>query len=203
MTILVVLTLAIGWTLIAAAPYPEQEPAPMQEIEIEEPLKPVVVILPPTATEEPIKKEIIECEYPQALQVWNAMKAKGWTDEVCAGIMGNMMAECGGDGVSKLALNPYAIGDGETSYGLCQWHAGRKDELLNNYGSDIEAQINFLEYELDKYFPAMLVKWQSLDSYELIAYEFCVYFERPSNAENKGLERQELAKIAFEYFVGK
>jgi hypothetical protein len=122
------------------------------------------------------------------------MKAKGWSDEICAGIMGNMMAECGG---GTLNLNPYAIGDSGTSFGLCQWHNGRKSNLLNNYGESIEEQIAFLEAELGD----INTYFSNPTDYKAIAYEFCIIFERPSNKEQKGIERKALAQTAFEYFV--
>ena len=92
-----------------------------------------------------------------AEQLWCAMKAKGWTDDECAGIMGNIMAECGG---STLNIQPYAHGDGKTSYGICQWHNERKSNMLNfnnkNYNTTtnlptLEHQVDFLEYELNLY----------------------------------------------------
>ena len=36
-------------------------------------------------------------EYPAATEAWLIMKEEfGWSDTVCAGIIGNLMAECGG-----------------------------------------------------------------------------------------------------------
>ena len=37
-----------------------------------------------------------EAKYPVATYIWRYMKDLGWSDAVCAGIMGNMMAEVGG-----------------------------------------------------------------------------------------------------------
>ena len=75
----------------------------------------------------------------------------------------------------------------------------RKNNLLNNYGKEIEQQIDYLAYELgdiNAYFSTTV-------NYEQIAYEFCVRFERPSNAHNKGIDRKTLAQTAYNYFVGK
>ena len=53
--------------------------------------------------EEIHKWEVRASEYPIATQVWLYMKEEfGWSDTVCAGIMGNMMAECGGCWTSDL-----------------------------------------------------------------------------------------------------
>ena len=90
-------------------------------------------------------------EYPVATQVWRYMKEElGWNDYVCAGVMGNMMAEVGGQ---TLNLQPYLYGhSGANYYGLCQWS--------NRYfpsvqGADVDAQLDFLastvKKELDTY----------------------------------------------------
>ena len=53
--------------------------------------------------EEQYKWEVRAAEYPVATQAWLYMKNElGFNDTVCAGIMGNMMAECGGCWTSDL-----------------------------------------------------------------------------------------------------
>ena len=42
------------------------------------------------------KKIINKDEYPEAYKIWHYLKKLGYNDYVCAGIMGNIMAECGG-----------------------------------------------------------------------------------------------------------
>lgn len=88
-------------------------------------------------------------EYPVASTVWKLLKEAGYNDYVCAGIIGNMMAECGGQ---TLDLNPYDYSDGGYYYGLCQWNAGVYGYV---FGGDVEYQIEVLldtiEYELDTY----------------------------------------------------
>ena len=146
------------------------------------------------------KKEESKITYNKtasAQEVWNAMKDKGWSDDLCAGIMGNIMAECGGN---TLNLNPYGYGDSGTSFGLCQWHAGRKNTLINKFGTSIKSQIDYLEYELKNGYSNIL---NSTKNYKEIAYDFCVQFERPSNKHNKGIYRQKLAEIAYNTFAGK
>lgn len=203
--ILTIIAFLISFALVSAAL--PAEPKPIQEEEknivietAEKPLEPIAEIpVPPLEVFEENTNFIPifnECEYPAATEAWYYMKEKGWSDEVCAGIMGNMMEECGG---GTLNLRWDAVGDSGTSYGLCQWHNGRKNNLLKNYGNTIEAQIDFLEYELgnpNDYF-------SNPNDYKQVAYEFCIKFERPSNKEQKGLNRKALAQTAFEYFVGK
>lgn len=77
--------------------------------------------------------------------VWNFLKYKGLSDAAIAGVMGNIQAEC--------SFRLDANGDGGTSYGLIQWHAGRKTALLNwldqhGYAHDsLRGQLEYLWYE--------------------------------------------------------
>ena len=90
-------------------------------------------------------------EYPVATQVWKYMKEElGWNDYVCAGVMGNMMAEVGGQ---TLNLQPYLYGhSGANYYGLCQWSSRYYPSIQ---GADVDAQLDFLastvKKELDTY----------------------------------------------------
>ena len=77
--------------------------------------------------------------------VWNFLKYKGLSDAAAAGVLGNIQAEC--------SFRTTAVGDGGTSYGLIQWHAGRKTNLenwcrQNGYDpSSLQGQLEFLWYE--------------------------------------------------------
>lgn len=90
-------------------------------------------------------------EYPVATQVWRYMKEElGWNDYVCAGVMGNMMAEVGGQ---TLNLQPYLYGhSGANYYGLCQWSSRYYPSIQ---GADVDVQLDFLastvKKELDTY----------------------------------------------------
>ena len=158
-----------------------------------------------TTEHEKEPEEIIKVE-PKTIaeQIWEGMKAKGWSDEVCAGILGNIMAECGG---GTLSIQPYAHGDGRTSYGICQWHNERKQNMLKfnnqNYNTTtnlptIEHQIDFIEYELELYNINII---DSKKSYQDIAYIFCVQFEIPHNKYKKAEQRKQYAKIAYQEFA--
>ena len=152
---------------------------------------------PKASTKKTTTKKISKSKAMQI--VWDSMRAKGWSEEVCAGILGNIIAESN--------VNPYAGGDGGTSYGLCQWHKGRKYKMLTfndkNYNTTdnrppIEHQIDYLKYELEKGYSYIL---DSDDTCEEIAYTFCVKFERPSNKHSKGLKRQQLAREVYNTFA--
>lgn len=80
-----------------------------------------------------------------AQAIWNFLKAKGLSDAAAAGVLGNIQAECN--------FNTTAVGDGGTSYGLIQWHAGRWTNLKNFCSqnnldpSSLQGQLEFLWYE--------------------------------------------------------
>lgn len=72
--------------------------------------------------------------------VWNFLKSKNLADEVCAEIMGNIEAES--------EFNPSLVEHGNgIGFGLCQWSYERRTQL-ENYGTDLEHQLNFLWAEL-------------------------------------------------------
>ena len=83
-----------------------------------------------------INKELDELEYKDATLIWEYMKNLGWNDYVCAGILGNMMAEVGG---GTLDLQTTIYGNG--FYGLCQWNQVFTDKV---WGADLKGQMDFL-----------------------------------------------------------
>jgi hypothetical protein len=85
-------------------------------------------------------------KYPVATKVWLYMKNNfGWNDVVCAGVMGNIMAEIGGG-----TLNFDNWDYDKNTYGMFQWLGGRKKDLKKIYGSkpSIEEQLEFMYDEL-------------------------------------------------------
>jgi hypothetical protein len=156
--------------------------------------------------EEIHKWEVRALEYPIATQVWLYMKEEfGWSDIVCAGIMGNMMAECGGCWTSDLDWDVSS----SSGYGMIQWLGGRKQQLFNIYGSSpsIEDQLNFMKDELygingvtKQVTDNQLNKIMNADSPEDCAYAFACYFERCG--EGHRWVRRDYARRAYEYFVG-
>ena len=74
-------------------------------------------------------------------QIWAYLIALGMTEEVAAGIMGNMEQESG--------CRPDVNQNGGGAYGLCQWDGGRKNALkqLPNY-QNLNVQLDFLASEL-------------------------------------------------------
>lgn len=156
--------------------------------------------------EEKRKWEVRASEYPVATQVWLYMKNElGYSDIVCAGIMGNMMAECGGCWTSDLDWDVSS----SSGFGMIQWLGSRKKQLFSIYGDtpSIEDQLNFMHDEL---YGTNGVTWQVTQSQldkimnaetpEECAYAFACYFERCG--EGHRAPRRGYARRAYEYFVG-
>jgi len=112
------------------------------------------------------------------------------------GVMANIYWESG----YKAVID----GDGGTSYGLCQWHAGRKTRLINwctenglDYNS-VEGQMKYLQYELPNFYPSVdsyirQVENTADGAYDA-AYYFCFNFEAPANRTAQSTKRGNYAK---------
>lgn len=139
-------------------------------------------------------------KYPAATQIWRYMKDLGWNDYICAGIMGNLMAEVGGQ---TLDIQYWLQGNGY--YGMCQWNKVYRNSV---WGADLVGQCDFLrdtiKYEIDTFgyayqkgfnFESFLNMSNERDAAKAFAkcYERCgssTYTIRQNNAEK-----------AYDYFV--
>ena len=80
-------------------------------------------------------------------KIYNYLKSKGFNDAAICGILANVQHESG--------FRTDALGDSGTSYGICQWHAGRWERLknyCNNNNLDwhtLEGQLEYLVWELE------------------------------------------------------
>ena len=86
-------------------------------------------------------KEIIHFEkcaeaYPTATKIWKYLRKCGYNNYVCAGIMGNIMAECGGQSF-EIQATLYDHG----YYGICQWSRRWYPDVQ---GQDLNYQLKFL-----------------------------------------------------------
>lgn len=141
-------------------------------------------------------------EYPVATEVWlyltNAME---YNNYVAAGIMGNIMAECGG---LTLNLNWSAINKYSGCYGLCQWHPryhpdiqnGNLQNQLNYMSTSFPSQISKYAYTYKKDFT--YEQFLKLEDVKEIAKAFCIIYERPGKYD---IRRGECAVKAYDYFV--
>lgn len=140
-------------------------------------------------------------EYPVATKVWLYMRdVLGWNEYVCAGVMGNMMAECGGQ---TLNLNVYAKNSSSGCYGICQWHPRWNKEVQ---GADLDVQLEYL----GKHVEAEFNDWAgnafnfhyddflAIEDCAVAAKKFCIVYERPGGYDT---QRSRNAQRAYEYFV--
>lgn len=115
-------------------------------------------------------------------QIFNYLKEKGLNNAAICGILANIQYESN--------FNLDSLGDGGTSYGICQWHNGRWTNLknyCNQNGYDwhsLEGQLEFLLYELETsaqgtYNVLKSVPNTAQGAYNA-GYEWCFNFERPA-----------------------
>lgn len=119
----------------------------------------------------------------------------GLNHAAACGVLANIQCE------SNFASS--AVGDGGTSYGLCQWHLGRFSALINwcnangyEYHS-IQGQLGYLTCELQGGYASVYQYLLSVPdtaqgAYDA-AYYWCKYFEIPANLEYNSQMRADLA----------
>lgn len=139
-------------------------------------------------------------EYPTAAYIWNYFRNLGYSNQVCAGILGNIMAEAGGN---TLNINY----DVKTSsyYGICQWSKTYSEV----WGASLEEQCEYLEktiqYELNTFGYAYedgfdYEAFLELKNIEDVAIAFAKCYERCGSGSYN--IREENAIAAYNYFVG-
>ena len=142
-------------------------------------------------------------EYPVATKVWNFMKTElEWSDTVCAGVMGNLMAETCYGGSMNIQWNIW--NPTHEFYGICQWYTEYFPELAD---SDLDFQLNFIKETVPDIFNTYGNLYQkgfrykdfmALESAEQVALAFAKTYERcHSNYYNI---RMEYALVAYEYY---
>ncbi|WP_026492462.1 MULTISPECIES: phage tail tip lysozyme [unclassified Butyrivibrio] len=120
----------------------------------------------------------------------------GFNNAAGSGVLANIEKES--------SFRTEATSDGGTSYGICQWHAERMSRMrawCDDHGydwSDLEGQLNYLQYELNTYYPNTLsmvkgVKNSANGAYNA-GHDWCYYFEVPSDRDYRAKERGDLAK---------
>ena len=141
-------------------------------------------------------------EYPEATRIWLYMKDLGWNDYVCAGIMGNMMAEVGGQ---TLDLDTNAYSSGKYYYGICQWSKKYYPEIQ---GKNLDSQCKFLQdtiaAEFNTFGYAYKKKFNfnsflNLTNAKEAALAFAKCYERCGSSTHS--IRQANAVVAYNYFV--
>ena len=151
------------------------------------------------AESEEAKWETKAAEYPTATQIWRYMKNLGWNDYVCAGIMGNLMAEVGGQ---TLDIQYWLKDNGY--YGMCQWNKA----YSNIWGADLKTQCDYLKntikYEIDTFGYAYqkgfnFESFLNMSNERDAALAFAKCYERCGSGTYT--IRQNNAEKAYNYFV--
>ena len=133
-------------------------------------------------------------------KVYNYLVSKmGLNTAAACGLLANIKAESD--------FNPVGDGDAGTSFGLFQWHAGRKTSLINYCESNgldyrsIEGQMRYLEYELKKSYVSVYnyIKGveNTADGAYQAGYHWCYYYEIPADKAVKADRRGEMAKTVY------
>lgn len=140
-------------------------------------------------------------EYPIAAVVWRFLREQcGYSEAVAAGIIGNMMVECGGQ---TLVLQ-WDIYNASNHYGLCQWSSKYYPQMQ---GATLKEQLDFMKTSFIEVIDRFGKDYKrgfthndfkAMTNYKKVADAFCVIYERPGGSSKK---RQNCAKIAYEYFT--
>lgn len=129
------------------------------------------------------------------------LKNMGIPDNGIAGIMTNMRHESN--------FNPEAQGDKEngvyTSYGLCQWHKGRKNQLIKSFPdtyNTVDSQLQYLLYELENK-PSYKKTYNAIYDTDMsvsdITNVFCTNFEIPRDTVKTCNNRRKESATFAEY----
>ena len=128
---------------------------------------------------------VADGEYPVAAHIVDRLRAEGFSDEVIAGILGNMMDECGGHTLNlDWGVYGYMTPD-DPYYGLCQWSLYYNPEVKD---LDVDGQIDYL---LKTIAPNMKMFGGSIDTFRALtdpveaALYYQQYYERGENGDRR------------------
>ena len=139
-----------------------------------------------------------------ASQVWTRLKSYGYSDSVVAGIIGNMMRECGGD---TLDLDWDIVGhyNGDEFYGLCQWCLRYTPPGFK--GSTVIAQCDYLKQTIQSAFANYGGNYGDITYIEFLqsdtrtaAIAFERVYERCGDYANEDNRRANNAERAYNHF---
>jgi Phage tail lysozyme len=130
-----------------------------------------------------------------AMDVYNFLTKNGLSSSGATGVIGNLYQESG--------LNPNSVGDSGTSYGLAQWHNGRRDSLMafakskNLSPNSTAAQEQYLIYDLKKNYPSLMDSLSSKGITEgNAAALFMQQYERPADQSTAAAQKRANLGIA-------
>lgn len=175
-------------SMVTIYTFEQEELEPEPELEIEQ--KP-----------EKVEEETLD-DYSAAAQIWSYLHdVCGFNDAVCAGILGNIMAETGGQ---TLYIQWWLGGYDTGYYGMCQWALCYCPEV---YGRDLAGQCEYLastmEYNINSfgfcYYSGFdYATFLSMTNPSDVALAFAQTYERCSSASY--YIRQVNAQVAYDYF---
>ena len=153
------------------------------------------------AASEERKWDVRKEEYPEATEIWLYMKSLGWNDYVCAGIMGNLMAEVGGN---TLKIQYWLYDSDRNYFGMCQWSSGYKEIWDANLTDQCIFLKDTIKYELDTFGYAYMkgfnfTAFLNLSDEREAAKAFAKCYERCASYTYE--VRQDNAEKAYNYFV--
>lgn len=140
-------------------------------------------------------------EHPVASEVWRFfIEECGYPEPVVAGLLGNMMVECGG---YTLDLQ-WWIYNSTKHYGLVQWSPKYYPHMQ---GATLRTQLEYLKESIPEVFNGWSGKREgclfndflSMTDSKEAAYIFAVVYERPGSI---GENRSDLSITALNYFCG-
>ena len=140
-------------------------------------------------------------EYPVAYKIHNFLITEGFTEEIAAGIIGNMMVEAGG---RTLAIDPSSYDDSKNYYGICQWSRKYYSTIFDK---DLENQLLYLMNTIENEFNTFGNKYKKgfkykdflqMEDTKEIALAFAKVYERCAIGGYDG--RMACAEEAYSYF---
>lgn len=140
-------------------------------------------------------------EYPHAATVWFHLRSYGYSQEVTAGILGNMMVETSG---GTLGIKPMIYDANRAYYGVCQWSLYYYPQARD---LDLDGQLTLLLNTIEKEFKTFGFCYKSgftyddflnLESPEDAALAFAKVYERCAKFSYSS--RQRASRVAYEYF---
>ena len=140
--------------------------------------------------------------YPVASEIWEYLKNLGYNDYIAAGIIGNMMAESGGQ---TFKIDPYNYDSTYCYFGICQWNKWSYKEVQDK---DLKFQLDYLRDTIKYEFNVYGKKYKQGFDYEAFlniknekeaALAFAKAYERCGSGSYN--VRQKNATKALEYFA--
>ena len=147
-------------------------------------------------------------EWPNATIIWMYLQDSGYNDYACAGIIGNMMSECGGEG---LTIKTWTYNPNEHGGGICGWKYEYTPGKIQMHKQSLSFQLDYLvnhptggiENQFNHY--GEIYKNFTFDSYKTVnncedaAIAFAKIYERCSSQSYQ--KRIANAFEVYNYFV--